>query len=120
MSQLQITLNGDTRQFAPGENMEGTVSWDLPKQSQKFRLSLIWYTQGRAPTASGTVDYLEFNAPTRSGSKDFNFQTPNGPYSFTGKLFSINWALEFAPLPGFKSIERQIILSPSDSAVVIK
>lgn len=113
MSELNIRLNSDTNNFAPGQTVEGTVAWNLDEDPQKLTLALHWYTKSRATKQSGMVDHVEFERPGLKGSKGFSFEIPQGPYSFQGRLLSLNWVLELAPSHGIDLARQPIFVSPT-------
>ena len=47
----------------------------------------------------GIVDTLRIDRPDASGHHDFGFRLPEGPYSFSGKLITLAWAVEVVALP---------------------
>jgi hypothetical protein len=44
---------------------------------------------------------------------------PEGPYSFSGKLISLIWALELACSPGSETVRREITVSPTGHEIVL-
>ena len=114
MGELNIGLNSDVSTFAPGQTVEGVISWELDEDPQKLVLALHWYTQSRATKQSGMVEDIEFERPGRKGSKDFSFEIPTGPYSFQGRLLSLKWVLELAPSPGIDLVRQPITVSPTE------
>jgi hypothetical protein len=117
MSELDIKLGSDTNTFAPGQTIGGTFSWLLDEQPEKLTLALHWFTKSRAERESGMADCLEFEDPGRSGSHDFSFAIPHGPYSFKGLLLSIEWTLELAAVPGIDLVRQPITISPTGQPV---
>lgn len=117
MSELNIHLNSEVSTFAPGQTLEGTISWKLDEEPQKLTLALHWYTQSRADKQSGMVDSIDFERPGRNGTKEFSFDIPQGPYSFQGRLLSLHWVLELAPSPGIDLVRQPITVSPSDQPI---
>ena len=117
MSELNIHLNSDTNIFAPGQTMEGTISWKFDEEPQKLTLALHWYTESRAIKQSGMADSIEFERPSIKGSKDFSFEIPMGPYSFQGRLLSLNWVLELAPSLGIDLVRQPIAVSPTSQTI---
>ena len=59
------------------------------------------------------IETLRFDEPGACGSKDFAFPLPEGPYSFSGKLISLIWAMELTVSPGSETLRREITLSPT-------
>jgi hypothetical protein len=117
MNELNIHLNSDTNTFAPGQTIVGAISWQLDEEPQKLTLALHWYTQSRATKQSGMADCIEFERPGCNGSKDFSFEIPQGPYSFQGRLLSLNWVLELAPSHGIGLARQPITVSTTGQII---
>jgi hypothetical protein len=119
MDKLGIVLNNDQTAFAPRATVEGTVQWNLDGNPQCLELSLFWYTSGKGTRDVGMVETRRFDEPGACGSKDFSFTLPAGPYSFSGKLISLIWALELTCSPGSETIRREITVSPSGQEIIL-
>jgi hypothetical protein len=50
--------------------------------------------------------------PGSSGSRRFAFKVPEGPYSFSGKLITLAWALELVQLPNQATTRLDLLVSP--------
>ena len=99
MAELHITTELDNRSFVPGDRLRGHVEWTgLPNsdrpQKDKAELRLFHYTSGKGTRDIDIIDTRNFEAPATSARRDFEFQLPDGPPSFSGKLISLIWALE--------------------------
>ena len=98
---ILIELMGSRNQYQPGEKIYGTVHWNLPYPSEEIDLSLLWYTIKHGTLAqlrfhdggSTIVDSLLIPGNVQIASQDFEFTIPAGPYSYSGKLFSIIWGV---------------------------
>src|SRR5262245_10729919 len=98
---ITIVLKGSTNQYRPEQKIYGTVHWNLPQSSEQIELSLLWYTIRPGPLehlrlvggGSTMVDSLLIQSPLQIASQDFEFSIPIGPYTYTGKLFSIIWGV---------------------------
>jgi hypothetical protein len=119
MDKLSIVLNEDRTAFAPRATVDGTVQWNLDRNPQSLELSLFWYTSGKGTRDVGVVGAQRFDEPGAYGSKDFSFALPAGPYSFSGQLISLIWALELTCCPGSETIRREITVSPSRQEIVL-
>ena len=111
MDTLNIALHEDKTAFAPGQTVEGTIRWSLHTNPEHLEFSLFWYTAGKGTRDVGVVETARFDNPGACGSKEFAFPLPDGPYSFSGKLISLIWALELTCRPGSETARREIILS---------
>lgn len=119
MDKLSIALNEDKTAFAPGETVHGTIPWNLDANPRHLELSLFWYTIGKGTRDVGVVETVRFDEPGTCGSKDFSFTLPDRPYSFSGKLISLIWALELTSSPGSETIRREITLSPTGQEIIL-
>jgi len=119
MDTLNIALHEDKTAFAPGQTVEGTIRWSLQTNPEHLEFSLFWYTAGKGTRDVGVVETARFDNPGACGSKEFAFPLPNGPYSFSGKLISLIWALELTCRPGSETARREITLSPTGREIVL-
>ena len=119
MEKLSIVLNEDKAAFAPRETIHGTVRWSLDAGTRRLELSLFWHTAGKGTQDVGVIDTRQFDEPGATGSKDFSFTLPEGPYSFSGKLISLIWALELTCSPGSDTVRREITVSPTGQEIIL-
>jgi len=119
MDKLSIAIREDKTAFAPGETVEGAIQWNLDAPPRRLKLSLFWYTSGKGTRDVGVTETLKIDAPGAFGSRDFAFSLPDGPYSFSGKLISLIWAVELTCSPGSDTVRKEITLSPSGSEIVL-
>ena len=121
MDKLNIETLEGKNSFAPGEMVQGTVQWNLGLDNpEAIELSLFWQTTGKGTRDVGVVETVKFDNPGSLGRKDFSFKLPTGPYSFSGKLISILWALEAVAWPGERTARRDITVSPTGEEIVLK
>ena len=119
MDRLSIVLNEDKTAFAPRDTVQGTIEWNLEKNPRCLDLSLFWYTAGKGTRDVGVTENVRFDEPGAYGTKAFSFTLPDGPYSFSGKLISLIWAVELTCTPGSETIRREIVLSPTGHEVLL-
>jgi hypothetical protein len=97
MLTLQTTDGG--MWFKPGELVEGRASWHLEEEAEAIEVRLFWYTSGKGTQDVEVARSLSVDQPGTSGHRDFNIRVPEGPYSFSGKLITLAWAIELVALP---------------------
>lgn len=119
MDKLSIALNEDRTAFTPGQTAQGAITWNLDANPRHLELSLLWYTAGKGTRDAGIAQTLRFDEPGACGSQGFSFPLPAGPYSFSGKLISLIWALELTASPGSQTLRREITLSPTGREIVL-
>ena len=88
-----ISTEGNTTHFGPGEKVRGTAAWEMEKPPGKMRVSIGWRTAGTGMVDEDCIAELEWQETALTGTKDFEFQLPDGPFSYVGDLLSIEWAV---------------------------
>ncbi len=112
MNQLDISITNRQTSFQPGAIIEGKIVWQLDKSVDWLEVRLLWFTQGKGDTDVSIEDRLRIPAPSLNDSRPFRFQLPAAPYSFSGKLISLIWAIEVVA-EGVKDAARfEFTLSP--------
>lgn len=114
---LAVALAGDRATFSPREAIEGTVSWRFGAPLAKVELRLLWYTEGKGERDLSVVQVVPFEAPGADDRRSFKIELPPGPYSFTGRLVSLRWALEAVAEPGNRSARAEITVAPEGREV---
>jgi len=109
---LRIETANGVKEFAPGQPLAGTVAWQLERAPKNAELRLFWYTEGKGTQDTETIAVEHFQDAQVIESRPFSFTLPEAPYSFSGKLISLRWAIELI-VDGDKNVERlDILVSP--------
>lgn len=116
MTEISVVLERDA--LTPGDAITGTVAWKADHVNV-IGINLIWFTQGKGDIDHNTVESLSVPNPSGFGSQRFSFDAPESPYSFSGKLLSLIWAVEVFLEPGGASDRREFTLSPNGIEVVL-
>jgi hypothetical protein len=119
MGEVSIELDGGKEAFAPGEQVEGRIEWTLDANPRALELSLLWYTSGKGTRDIQVLHAHKFESPGAFGSDKFSFTLPPGPYSFSGKLISLIWALELTCTPGDDTVRKEIVVSPTRKEIIL-
>jgi len=117
MNQLRINLKDENSAFQPGRELTGTASWQLERGARELELRLFWFTRGRGTEDAGVVQTIRFEHPLNEETRPFHFVLPEGPYSFSGKLISLVWALELIVEPSKEVVRREIVVAPGGQEV---
>jgi hypothetical protein len=120
MSELRIELAGGRTAYRPGEPLSGRVAWRVDKEPTSVELRLFWYTSGKGTLDVGVVNTMTFATPRMDDHRDFTLPLPREPYSFSGTLISLIWAIELIVEPGEHVERQQIVLSSSGQEVVLR
>ena len=118
MSELRLELAGGRTTHRPGEPLSGRVTWRVERQPTAAELRLFWYTSGKGTEDVGVVETLSFAAPRPEDHRDFTLPLPREPYSFSGRLISLIWAIELIVEPGGHVERQEFVLSPTGKEVV--
>lgn len=116
---LQVELDGERRGFRPGETISGSFSWSLPKAPKWVELRLCWYTVGKGTRDEEVVCCETRKSPGPSGSGRFEMALPLEPYSFSGKLISLCWAVEVVAKMGWKTESEKVGLVMSSTGAEV-
>ena len=119
MEWLTVEIQNGANAFLPGETVEGTVSWRLDRPAQTIELRLLWYTQGKGDQDVGVVSTVPFGNPVIQDRRPFRVSLPGGPFSFSGKLISLAWALELVVEPGSRASRTEITVSPTRTEILL-
>ena len=120
MSELEIRTRDEKTIFLPGAELAGEVVWHTDAEPGPVELRLFWHTEGKGTRDVEVVSRIKFNGPARQDRRDFSFQLPASPYSFSGKLISVIWALELV-LPSTNETERlEIVISPTEAEIALQ
>ena len=114
---LQTTDGGSW--FKPGELIEGTASCHLDDDVEAIELRHFWYNSGKGTRDVEVVRSLRTEAPESSGHREFSIRVPDGPYSFSGKLITLAWAIEIVALPGGETERLDLTIGPQPVEVDI-
>jgi len=91
---IRLGLQDHRTNFRPGETIEGAALWECPKAPKRAEVRLLWFTQGKGTTDTETVAREEFSNPLPGDTRTFTFTVPEAPYSFSGRLIALIWAVE--------------------------
>ncbi len=112
MNQLKIELKENRASFEPGAEIAGSVSWQLDKPVSDLELRLFWFTRGKGTEDAGVAETIRFEQPLQQETRSFQFRLPRAPYSFSGKLISLVWALELVSERGKAVTRQELVVGP--------
>jgi hypothetical protein len=117
MPALHLHIRDERTAFSPRETVIGDASWQLDTPPEGAELRLVWSTSGRGNTDMGIVETIPFSNLQASETRSFNITLPDGPYSFSGSLISLTWALELVIEPGNLKEGTVLTLAPEGRVV---
>ncbi len=116
---LRVEIESGKRNFSPGDSIAGVASWQVDRAPSSAELRLFWYTQGKGTQDVGVVNTMTLNTPGLQDRRDFRLPLPPEPYSCSGKLVSIVWAIELILEPGRRAARAEFVMGPSGAEVVL-
>jgi hypothetical protein len=119
MNWIQVETEGGAAAFRPGDVIAGRVRWQLGEAPESVELRLFWYTEGRGTQDLEIVETLTFANPAAEDRRSFQIRVPKGPFSCSGKLLSLIWALEAVAQPTEDSGRTLITISPTGEEILL-
>lgn len=117
MNLIEVQIRDGYTAFRPGDVVEGTVRWQLEPGPTEIEARLFWYTLGKGDQDIGIVETIPYANPAPTDRRQFRFRLPEGPYSFSGKLISLAWAVEVVAQPGDVAGRAEITVSPTGDEI---
>ena len=117
MSTLSVATTDGRTEFLPGEEVEVDLAWEFDEAPEAVELRLVWNTAGKGTTDVRVVQTERFDEPSPRDRRRKTLTLPRSPYSFSGKLVSIVWALELVALPSEDSERLEIVIGPDAQEV---
>lgn len=111
---MKIILNEAGGVYQPFGVINGQVS---PFITESAELVLFWYTKGIGTEDVEIVERKELN---ESVSNQFSFTLPDEPYSMSGKLLSVIWALELVDAKNDAIDRQEFVVSPTGEELLLK
>lgn len=115
---IQVETRDGVTSFRPGDEVAGRTWWQLGKQPDEAVARLFWFTQGKGTQDVVMVQEEIFPAPGEQDQRKFSFRLPEGPFSFSGRLISLVWAVEV--LAGEESGRVEFTVSPTGDELRLK
>lgn len=119
MKYVQISVDDNATSFRPGENIGGTVRWQLEESVKSIEIHLLFFTSGKGTSDHEIIETIPIENPPMSGSQRFDWRLPQSPYSFSGKLISLIWAIEAVVLPSDEAETYQFQMTSTGKEIVI-
>lgn len=120
MNTLKLETLDNQTAFTPGSPVAGVASWEFDKAPTAIEVRLFWFTQGKGDRDVRIVDRVRFDAPAPTDAQPFAFTLPHAPYSFSGKLISLQWAVELVAVPSEDATRLDIVLSPTGQEIELQ
>ena len=114
---IRLGLRENKTAFRPGETIAGAVLWEFDAAPKGAEVRLVWFTRGKGTEDGGIATSVAFDAPPAADTREFSFDAPNGPYSFSGTFVAVMWAVEFVVKPGSEFQRIEIVIAPDGQEI---
>jgi hypothetical protein len=115
--EILIQLDENRTAFRPGEMIRGSVAWSLSEIPRSGQVRLAWNTAGKGTQNVSTVQTLNLSPTSPREQQRFEIRAPESPYSFSGRLVSLIWAIEVELEPHSHCARQEIVISPTGHEV---
>ena len=117
---IEINIANKQTDFLPQEEISLRLLWELDKPPSRVELRVVWNTDGKGTTDIGVADIVAFDEPGNSGDESLNITLPEAPYSFSGSILSLQWAIELIAFPSKESYRKEISISPASGKIILE
>ena len=116
---IRLGLRENKTAFRPGEIIAGAVLWEFENAPDLAEVRLLWFTRGKGTEDGATIGTVTLDAAPAADTREFSFHAPNGPYSFSGTLIALIWAIEFVAKPGSEFQRIEITIAPDAREIAL-
>lgn len=102
----------------PGDVIELSAEWSFETPPQTLEARLFWFTRGKGTQDVNVVETQPVASLESSGKRRVRFKLPEAPYSFSGRLISLIWAVELVADDG-ASARWEFTLSPDGKEILL-
>jgi hypothetical protein len=120
MNLLVLALKDARLFFKPGQKVEGKASWSLEGSPSQVEVRLFWRTLGFGIQEVEVVETARFDRPAQVGEAEFQLPLPRSPFSFEGRLVSLDWGVELVAQPGDHATAVELSMSPTGRPIPLR
>jgi hypothetical protein len=114
-----LFLDDNRSAWKPGERLRAHALWALDRAPTTLEARLFWTTRGKGTEDGALVATQSLPHPAAAGEHTFEFTLPSAPYSFSGQLISLVWAVELVAEPGGRAERCEFVLAPEGREIVL-
>ena len=112
MIELTLDVTEKPLELVPGQTLSGRIGWRLDEVPKRAALRLFWYTEGRGTQDVEIIEEMNIVSSGLTHEERFSFTLPERPYSFSGRLITLKWALELVLNKGEHVKRVDLMVSP--------
>lgn len=119
MDKISIQLKDGKISYQPGEKICGELEWDLTQEVENIAINVFWYTEGMGDQDSEIAETEIIKSPLKSDRQSFKIELPMAPYSYSGKITSLKWALEATTLKNKVKDVKEFSMMPENKEIIL-
>jgi hypothetical protein len=120
MPELKLELPDNRTAFEPGEEIEVIVGWKCDEPPEAVELRTAWTTRGKGDRDLEVVSIERIEGCGALDGRRQRLILPRSPYSFSGKLISLNWFIEAVLLPSGNATHIDVVIAPGAREVELR
>ena len=119
MDKISIQLKNDKISYCPGEKISGEVEWNFTQEVKDITINVFWYTEGIGEQDSEIAVNEIIKLPLKSDRQSFEIELPMGPYSYSGQITSLKWAIEATSLKDKVKAVKEFSMTPGNKEIIL-
>src|SRR5258706_6277820 len=117
MTWVNVALSDALPAYRSGESLEAEAEWELDAPVSALELRLCWTTESGYGSQEPVVVRTErMEGLEAKGRRKVRLDLPDAPWSFEGKLFSLQWFVEVSS-DDHISRKARFVLSPTGAPI---
>lgn len=119
MDNITLFLKDGKITYRPGETIRGELLWDLSQEVQDITINIFWYTNGIGEQDSEIAVTEKISMPLQKGRQSFEIELPLAPYSYTGQITELQWAIEATTMKDKVKDVKEFSMTPDKREIVL-
>ena len=119
MDKISIKLKDGKISYHPGEKILGELEWDLTQEVQDIAINIFWYSEGIGEQDSEIAETEIIKSPIKSDKQSFEMELPMAPYTYSGNITSLKWAIEATTLEDKVKDIKEFSMTPGNKEIVL-
>jgi len=119
MDKISIKLKDGKISYHPGEKISGELEWDLTQEVQDIAINIFWYSEGMGEQDSEISETEIIKSPIKSDKQSFEMELPMAPYTYSGNITSLKWAIEATTLEDKVKDIKEFSMTPGNKEIVL-
>ena len=119
MDKISIELKDGKTSYNPGEKIRGELEWELAQEVPEITINIFWYTEGIGEQDSEVAKTEVIKAPLQSDRQGFEIDLPVAPYSYSGQITALKWAIEATAMKDKVKDVKEFSITPGNREIIL-